>query len=114
MEVQVRTIGQIAILDFPDRLTVGGGNAVIRETFRDSLGTGHRHFVFNLSRVPYMDSATIGETVACMKRVREQGGDLKLVVEPGGKVDQILRLTALDRIFEFFGDEEAAVASYAS
>ena len=61
-----------------------------------------------------MDSAGLGETASCCLRAAEADGMIKLVVDPGGKVRQILRITRLDRAFEVFHDEEEALASFIS
>jgi anti-anti-sigma regulatory factor len=59
-----------------------------------------------------MDSAAIGETVACLKRVREMQGELKIVLVPGGRPAELFRLTALDRAFDVYPDEPRALASF--
>jgi anti-anti-sigma regulatory factor len=50
--------------------------------------------------------------VACLKRARQRDGELKLVLVRGGRPEQLLKLAALDRVFETFDDEQRALASF--
>jgi anti-anti-sigma factor len=111
MEIVVRKKGKVEILDFSGRVTIVE-ESIMRDTFKERLAAGQRLFIFNLTNVPYMDSATIGETVACLKRANEHQGAIKIVLSAGGKVDELFHLTALDRVFALFRDEEEALASF--
>lgn len=113
MEIGTRRKGNVEILDLPENLVQFGGKLDLRQTFKASLEGGQRFFIINLTRVPYLDSASIGETVACMKRAVEKGGVVKLLVKPQTKTEKLLRLTLMDRILEIFVDEDEAVATFA-
>jgi anti-sigma B factor antagonist len=112
MEIVVRRAGKVTILNIEGSLTIGGGDTALRDRFRDALDAGGKMFIFNMRGVTYMDSGGLGETAACSKRACDREAVIKLVVSPGGKVDQILKITRLDRAFEVFNDEEEALASF--
>jgi anti-anti-sigma factor len=111
MKVNVRQEGEVDLVDLNGKITIGEGDVVLRETIDKSLKEGRKKLVLNLSRVSYMDSAGIGELVACYKRAREAGGHLKLL-NPSGKVYDLLQLTKLEEIFETFRDEKEALESF--
>lgn len=111
VEISVRRVGKVTILDVSGPMSIARGH-VLREKFRASLEDVRPLYIFNLVAVPYMDSGALAEMVACLKRVRDRDGGLKLVVTPAGKIEEIFRLTALDRVFETYDDEEAALASF--
>ena len=112
MTVEVRTVGAVRVLSFKGKITRGAGDVEMREQFRQQLDDGGKDFVFDLSDVAFVDSAAVGEIVACLKRARQQDGQLKLVLVRGGRPEQLLKLAALDRVFESFDDEQRAVASF--
>ena len=58
-----------------------------------------------------MDSAGLGELVACHKRANANGGNIK-ILRPSGKVADLLSLTKITEIFEIFDDEGEALASF--
>lgn len=112
MTIEVKKKGKVDILDFAGALTLGNGDIQLREMFRELIDDGGKMFIFNMRGLSYMDSTGLGETAACCLRAAEAGGVIKLVVARGGKVEQILGITRLDRAFEVFHDEEEALASF--
>ena len=58
-----------------------------------------------------MDSAGIGELVACYKRAKEKDGTVKLL-NPSGKVYDLLQLTKLEEVFDTYRDESEALGSF--
>ncbi len=111
MKVNVRSEGDVSVVDLSGKITIGEGDVVLRETVETLLKEGRSNIVLNLARISYMDSAGIGELVACYKRSREKGGQLKLL-NPSGKVYDLLQLTKLEEIFETFRDEGEAIQSF--
>ncbi len=83
----------------------------LRETMEALLSKGHTKIVMNLEGVRFIDSAGLGELVACKKRSVERGGDIK-ILSPVGQVKDLLIMTLLTEIFEIFEDEEEAVRSF--
>ena len=112
MKIEIRSKGKVDIVDFTGTLTMGEGDLDLREKFKTLVDSGRRMFVFNMKGITYMDSAGLGETTACRLRAAEADGEIKLVVDEGGKVQQILKITKLDRAFDVFHDEEEALASF--
>jgi anti-sigma B factor antagonist len=111
MKANVRAEGDVSIVDLSGKITIGEGDVMLRETVEELLKGGNSKIVLNLSRISYMDSAGIGELVACYKRSREKGGHLKLL-NPSGKVYDLLQLTKLEEIFETYKDEGEAIQSF--
>jgi len=111
MKVNVRTEGEVTLIDLNGKITIGEGDVILREAIEKVLKTGTTKILLNLSKISYMDSAGIGELVACYKRSREKGGELKLL-NPSGKVADLLQLTKLEEIFETFRDEATALKSF--
>jgi anti-sigma B factor antagonist len=111
MKATVRQVGQVAIVDINGKITIGEGDMVLRDRVVELLEKGHNAIVLNLEKVTYMDSAGIGELVACYKRAKEKGGNVKLL-NPSGKVLDLLTLTKLEEVFETYRQEQEAVGSF--
>ena len=105
--------GKINILTISGKITHGEGDEAIRNKFDELLGRGERLFIFDMTKVPYSDTSGIMAAIGCHKRVREQDGVIKLVMEPKGKTWEIFALTSLHKVFEIYGDLEEALASFA-
>ncbi len=111
MKAAVRKIGHVAVLDLAGKITIGEGDVILREKVMEILDSGQKNVLLNLEKVSYMDSAGIGELVACYKRSKEKGGTVKLL-KPSGKVLDLLQLTKLEEVFDTFNDEKEALVSF--
>ena len=83
----------------------------LREALVALLEAGEKNIILDLSVVTFIDSAGLGELVACRKRTLERGGDIKLL-QPAAKVRQLLVMTLLTQIFEIHEDLGAAIESF--
>ena len=106
-----RTEGPIEVLELSGKITIGEGEAELRRDVQDLLDSGRRKILISLERVGFMDSAGLGELVACYKRANENGGRIK-ILRPSGKVADLLSLTKITEIFEIYEDEGEAIASF--
>jgi anti-sigma B factor antagonist len=111
MKANTRQIGEVSIVDLSGQITIGAGDVQMRDAVLALLEGGQKQILLNLEKVSYMDSAGIGELVACFKRAKERGGMVKLV-NPTGKVYDLLQLTKLEDIFQVFKDEKEALVSF--
>ncbi|HEU4402895.1 MAG TPA: STAS domain-containing protein [Candidatus Polarisedimenticolia bacterium] len=111
MKANARHHGKVTVVDLSGKITIGEGDIRLRDAVNALLDEGRKSIVLNLSGVSYMDSAGIGELVACYKRAAEKGATLKLL-NPSGKVQDLLILTRLQEIFDIFRDEREALTSF--
>jgi anti-sigma B factor antagonist len=111
MKIDIRTIGDIRILDCSGKITLGEGTMSIRNTVRDALQSGAKKIILNLADISYIDSAGVGELVSTFTTTVNNGGKLKLL-NLTKKVQELLTITKLLTVFEVFNDEKAALASF--
>lgn len=111
MEISMRMLGGVDVVEAAGSATVETPDR-LRNAFLQAIERGRKRFILNLSQVTVIDSMTIGELVACFKRARERGGDVKLVVVPDGIIHELIQLTGLDRVFQIYGDEGEAASSF--
>ena len=67
--------------------------------FRESVAHlgGAKQVIFELSAVPFIDSAGLGALIGAVRRIREQGGDA-VVCSVRPSVGRVLDLVGLNRI----------------
>ncbi len=111
MKMSVRQREGVTILEPKGKITIGEGDVLLREKVNELLDAGENRIVLNLEKVKYMDSAGIGELVACYKRAKEKQGNVKLL-NPSGKVYDLLQLTKLEEVFDTYRDEGEALGSF--
>ncbi len=100
----------VVVLSLTGELTIGKGDVELRDTCKAVLERGVRKIVLDFTHVRYMDSAGLGELIACNKRARERGGSIRLVLN--AKTREILVVGAVLRVFEVFDDVASAAAGF--
>ena len=112
MKIQIRTSGDVYILDCSGKITLGEGTMAVRNTVRDILKNNGRKIVLNLGDVNYIDSSGIGELVSTYTTVTNHGGQLVLL-NLTKKIEELLAITKLLTVFQVFNNEQDALASFA-
>ena len=110
-QVSTRQVGGVTIIDFRGRIAFGEGNTKLRETINNLSAAGVNKVLLNLKEVDFVDSSGIGEMVKGHMTLRKMGGQMKLTTL-SKTVNDLLQATALNKLFEIYPDESAAVASF--
>jgi anti-anti-sigma factor len=111
MKVRIREAGRVRVVDLDGHLTIGKGDLALREAVQGLIKEGHSQVLVNMKGVERIDSAGIGELVACRKRVLDHDGAIHLML-PNSKVQDILMRVRLELLFTIFDDELKAVGSF--
>ncbi|HXX44077.1 MAG TPA: STAS domain-containing protein [Candidatus Acidoferrales bacterium] len=106
-----REVGDVAVVDFSGKITLGEGSATLRKLVRELVENGRRKILLNLADVDYIDSSGIGELVGAYTTVRSASGELKLV-HLTKRVRDIIQITRLFTVFDVQPDEASAVRSF--
>jgi len=113
MKLSTRKIGKIVIIDIEGKVLLGDGDVEIKQAVENLLRQGDKNILLNLAKVPYIDSAGLGEVIRCYTTIRRNGGNLKLLA-PNERLIDLLNITKLINVFDWYREEEAAVASFNS
>jgi anti-sigma B factor antagonist len=111
MQPEVRDRGDVSIIDLPGRITHSSGDFEMRQTIQSLLDQGKRKLLVNLEKCTFMDSAGIGELVACHKRAVEKGGVIK-IMGANEKMLDLLTITKLITVFDVYKTETEALHSF--
>lgn len=110
MQIQIRVIGNVTILDLKGKMTLGEGDELLKDTILDLLRQEHRLVILNLANVPYIDSAGLGEIVRVHTILNRQQGKLVLTrLQKDRQVENLLRTTGCDRWLAVCETEEEAL-----
>lgn len=108
--ISIRKKDAVTILDVAGRLTSFEVSA-LRDAVSRLLKEGRKNIVLNLGALDYLDSSGIGELARSYVSVVKAGGEMK-VVGLSAKVQEVLKITQLFRVFPEFPSEEAALDSF--
>lgn len=108
--VNVRQAEKVSLVELKGRLTSFETRA-FREMMNSLIKDGHTNFVLNLTELDYLDSSGVGELARNYLSIVKKGGIMK-VVGLAPRVQEILKVTQLYRVFPEFPDEASALESF--
>ena len=80
----------------------------LRERLHSLLADGRHKLIIDLDDVGFLDSTGLGVLVGVLKRVRTQGGELRLIcTQP--RIAKVFEITRLDSAFAIFDSLDGAV-----
>lgn len=108
--VEARRVEDVLVLQFT------GPAQLIRQSFelqqlRSAFQQQDTKVLIDLSRVTKIDSAGLGQLMACYSHAVKNQGILKLL-NPTPEVTRLLRLTRIDSVVETYDDECQALQSF--
>jgi anti-sigma B factor antagonist len=111
MKFSTRKAGDVIVIDVDGKILLGEGDVEIKQAVDDLLKKGHKKILLNLAKVPYLDSAGLGEIIRCFTALRKSGGHFKLL-SPNERIKDLLGITKLMNVFDCYDNESAAIASF--
>jgi anti-anti-sigma factor len=113
MDIAIRKVGDVSIIDFKGRLAIGVSDAILPRVINEVLGDGATKILLNLSDMDYIDSNGLGELVQVYRESQRKGASLRLL-KPQDRVTKTLRLTNLLPMFSVYESEAEALAAFAT
>lgn len=110
MEIAEERINDVDLVKTTGELTASS-SPELKAKLNSMIKAGKTTLLIDMSEVVFIDSSGLGALVACLQRVSEAGGVLKIF----GLQDhprKVFFLTRLDRVFDIFDDREAALESF--
>lgn len=111
MKYSTRKAGKVVIIDVEGKILLGEGDVEIKQAVDDLIKKDNKSILLNLSNVPYIDSAGLGEIIRCFTALRRIGGSFKLL-NPNSRIIDLLDITNLLNVFDWYDDESSALKSF--
>lgn len=110
MAFQVERVGEVLVVDIDGQLIVGNRQE-FKQRVLEEVERGERRFLVDFSRAGYVDSSGLGVLVSLSKKVREQGGELRL---SGLNEDlrTLFELTKLDTLFRIAETRDEGISGF--
>lgn len=110
MGFEVGKQGDITVLDVEGQLIVGNRQE-LKQKVLEELESGERKFLIDFDRTGYIDSSGLGVLVSLSKKIREQGGELRLA-NLNEDLRTLFELTKLDTLFQIANSRDEALSSF--
>jgi anti-sigma B factor antagonist len=106
LSLERRTHGTWAVVDVGGELDLYTAPS-FRESVLEAAGdTDPPKVIVDFRGLGFIDSSGLGAIVACLKHLRERGGDLALAAPEGSGLRRLLDLTGLDRVLTLYTSTE--------
>jgi anti-sigma B factor antagonist len=114
LQVSLRESVRVTIMDLRGRATIDVGESEqLAARLTELVAQGTRKLLLNLSELNQVDSSGVRAIVSAYVSLRDRDGALKLL-NPWGKVLDVLQALHLLEVIPSFDDEAEAVASFDS
>ncbi|HUO52096.1 MAG TPA: STAS domain-containing protein [Gemmatimonadaceae bacterium] len=110
MSFAIKKQGDVLVVDVDGQLIVGNRNE-LKQKVGDELEKGERKVLIDFSRTGYIDSSGLGVLVSLSRRIRDQGGELRLA-NLNDDLKTLFELTKLDTLFQISDTKERALQSF--
>jgi anti-anti-sigma factor len=100
----------VLIVEVDGQLIVGNRQE-FKQRVLDALDGGERKFVVDFTRTGYIDSSGLGVLVSLSKKIRDEGGELRLA-GLNEDLKTLFELTKLDTLFAITDTPAEAVAAF--
>lgn len=111
MDISVRKVSDVTIVDFKGRMAIGVSDSILPSVIDEILEEGGKKILLNLSDMDYIDSNGLGELVQAFRESHRQGASLRLL-KPQDRVTKTLRLTNLLPMFTVYDSEDEALKAF--
>ncbi len=111
MNVNERDVDGVLVLELSGDMMGGPEAQALNERLRKLAEAGKKYVVIDLSGVKLINSSGLGLLIAGLTVVRNKGGDLRLA-SPSAKVEKLLEVTKLNKVFRSFPSADEAVQSF--
>jgi anti-sigma B factor antagonist len=102
--------GGVVVVEVDGQLIVGNRQE-LKQKVLDALEEGNKKFLIDFSKTGYIDSSGLGVLVSLSKKIRDEGGDLRLA-GLNDDLKTLFELTKLDTLFAITDSATEALAAF--
>ena len=102
--------GGVLVVEVDGQLIVGNRQE-LKQKVLDALEAGSKKFLIDFSKTGYIDSSGLGVLVSLSKKIRDEGGDLRLA-GLNDDLKTLFELTKLDTLFAITDSAAEALAAF--
>ena len=111
--LNISEIGDVTVVRFVDRRIID--EAIIQEMGAELFGLVEKErrgsLLLSFENVEFLSSAALGKLITLDKKVKAQGGRLKLTsIRP--EIYEVFTITKLDQLFDIKDNEASALAAF--
>jgi anti-anti-sigma factor len=111
MKHEIENRGKFKMIHIIGNIDTQQSTKVLDDEISAMVEKGHHHFVFNLERTTYLDSAGISIFIHCLCDVQENNGSI-YIIALDSQVSKVLEMVGINRLIKTYNSEEAFVKEH--
>lgn len=102
MKYEMALEGKFTVISITGNIDTATSTKELDSEISSLIDKGHHHFVFDLQRTAYLDSAGISIFIHCLCDVQENRGSIFIVAEDN-QVRRVLEMVGINRLIKTYG-----------
>jgi anti-sigma B factor antagonist len=101
----------IVVLEMSGRIILGNNSRDVELKLAEVLKENVHKVIFDLTGITMLDSTGVGILVVSQAKIKKDGGELR-IAGATGVVEDILKMTSLDKLVHLYPTAEQAAAGF--
>jgi anti-sigma B factor antagonist len=111
MRLKTKELNDVVVIEVKGNMMGGPDSQKFRDLLHKLVDEGKNKVVVDLKNVKFINSAGLGTLISGLTIMRNAGGDLK-IANPTEKIESLLMITRLIKVFESYSSVDEAVESF--
>ena len=104
MKYEIEDKGTFKMIHIIGNIDTESNTKKLDDDIFNAIKAGNHHFVFNLERTTYLDSAGISIFIHCLCDVQENKGSVYIIAQDS-QVRRVLEMVGINRLIKTYGSE---------
>jgi anti-anti-sigma factor len=104
MKYEIEDKGTFKMIHIIGNIDTESNTKKLDEDINNAIKSGNHHFVFNLERTTYLDSAGISIFIHCLCDVQENNGSVYIIAQDS-QVRRVLEMVGINRLIKTYENE---------
>lgn len=110
MKYEFEKVGKFTMIHINGNLDTAETTKQLDNEIAEMSREGQHHFVFNLERTTYLDSAGLSIFIHCLCDVQENKGSIFIIAEDN-QVRRVLEMVGMNRLITTYGSREDFISA---
>lgn len=108
---RIQIAPDITVLELSGRIIMGNNSRDVELKLAQVLNEHIKKIIVDLQGITMLDSTGVGILVLSHAKVKKEGGEMR-IARPKGVVEEILKMTSIDKLVQVFPTVEEAAANF--
>jgi anti-sigma B factor antagonist len=105
MQYEIEDVSNFKMVHIIGNIDTAASTKTLDDNITKLISEGNHHFVFNLERTTYLDSAGISIFIHCLCDVQQNNGSVYIIAEDN-QVRRVLEMVGINRLIKTYNSSK--------